>query len=55
MMKKANALRIMMSDAHHQVSQGHKDPNESKGPPNWHQMHALDGWPNLRLQDGEVQ
>ena len=42
-------------DADHLIYQGHQDPNESKGPPpDRRQMHALNGWLELRLRDGDV-
>jgi len=41
--------------AHRPICQDHQDPNESKGPPpDRRQMHALNGWPKLRLRAGEA-
>jgi hypothetical protein len=38
------------------ICQGHPDPIESKGPPpDLRQMHALNGWMDLRLRDGDAQ
>jgi hypothetical protein len=43
-------------DADRPICQGHQDPIESKGPPpDRRQMHALNGWLELRLRDGDVQ
>jgi hypothetical protein len=43
-------------DADRPICQGHQDPIESKGPPpDRGQMHALNGWLELRLRDGDVQ
>ncbi len=43
-------------DAHRPICQGHQDPNESKGPPpDRRQMHALNGWLELRLRNGDAQ
>ena len=52
--KKENAFREE-GTAHRPICQGHQGPNESKGPPpDRRQMHALNGWPRLRLRAGEA-
>lgn len=43
-------------DADRPIYQGHQDPNESKGPLlDRRQMHALNGWLEMRFSDGDVQ
>jgi hypothetical protein len=43
-------------DADRPICQGHQDPIESKGPPpDRRQMHALNGWLEMRLRDGDVE
>jgi hypothetical protein len=43
-------------DADRPICQGHQDPNESTGPPpDRRQMHALNGWFEFRLRDGDVR
>src|SRR5882757_9927800 len=53
MMVKKRKIDSEKRDADRPICQGHQDPIESKGPPpDRRQMHALNGWFELRLRDG---
>jgi hypothetical protein len=56
MMVKKRKKHSGKRDADRPICQGHQDPIESKVPPlDRRQMHALNGWLELRLRDGDVQ